>query len=1214
MCDNNCTWVFNLLVVTLLIQHVVHVARAGNEHISVSLVKRDIVDGIEDDNFASGKQIKTNFDNEDFDSDIEFSAYANDFNMQDEASIPEDILDQQHIKDDDGAIDADMQYSDSDAVDMILNSQRSYSTKLHSYDDSTTQNKKHDNYYRNHYKKDFDKKDIDDDVATISTESKYDGSVETKKIRGLHDLKNSWLRKQQQDQQSEQMDQKLKEQQQQQQQQQRQQKQQQIEAIEKLNGRKFNKASLEQNKKNYYSDSNNNNSNNNNNKKKNNNDNNNNNKNNNNNYYNDNDNKHKIKVNIEDDIKMDKSAIGDIEENVRNEDEALSNEEQHENTETEVDKDEYIAEDTTVKVATTQVTTTTTTTRMPATKATATSNVGNTKKLTNFITRKNKRHGSPRTFNSGDRTPRNYEDMHYGHQRYTSKEDSTNENNDEILREKYRAQVHATSEEPKVQTDYSISYFGILTNDTNVFDFSKDGRRFNKQPETRNDEGHKQFDELEPGRSILGESATVPPATSAMRTQSAFEQHKAQRRNNRRNGHKSHKKKYKDYLRYAVTMSPTATVSEIRTTASAIHTNNNIADAIDDKTATAADTMPTVNAVIVKFINNTKHNNQQQSAAQLNEKHKNYSKKIEAEKLRGLPASPVFVVNSNRNKVTGNERASKPFYEGQINYYVETKDDDDEAAAQTEVDNKYKINGKHADNEEQRQLKNMDNNSDNWYRRTNPVLRNGIKTTYAEQKQSTDFEQQEQHKNHHRLHHHHQHHRNHHKHHQHSKAHQSAQANPYQRKLLPTAKKSSYNHQSSSSTKVTQTPIPPPAYKQHTGAMQELGHQITEMEEFERYYAKWPHLARVQFQVYDEHYREMHPDLYPEYDYESAAELEEAQNSKSEDADLPPYIKKYNRRNKQLLNLLEGTLPPTTRLSPMFTWSNSKLQPGPHDSSSTGAVVVRIDDDYMKEKRRRYHNHMHNNNKQQKDLFSQQRNEAPQILSTTESNAIVLGQQNKIPVENHLPEEDITILQEHNDDIWQKEIETKSNGNEMTGSEQMTWQIEKLTTTLPPTTTTLKAAIFKLPSYPAILGSFISKPRSRSAQFAPSTGSRGNSIINSSGYSFDSGNYKAKSRYTPLEDSNANVVTSTSAPAVAVAGAEAEAGASDGIATTTTKAINSFVYHRVVDASPRLVGAGSTGRKQRLPFVAITDRRLETSKKSLLERQKDFEQNYFPMP
>ncbi|XP_030379297.1 GATA zinc finger domain-containing protein 10 [Scaptodrosophila lebanonensis] len=373
---------------------------------------------------------------------------------------------------------------------------------------------------------------------------------------------------------------------------------------------------------------------------------------------------------------------------------------------------------------------------------------------------------------------------------------------------------------------------------------------------------------------------------------------------------------------------------------------------------------------------------------------------------------------------------------------------------------------------------------------------------------------------------------------------------------------------------------------QRAPLQQQLGHQITEMEELERYYAKWPHLARVQFQVYDEHYRESHPELYADYDaddedYETAAELEEAQQEHGAEANLPPYIKKYNRRNKQLLNLLEGTLPPATQTPPLrASWS------------------VRLDDDYLKQKRRRYHSHKPS---QYADLFSQQRQQQQQqqqTETTTLAAPVPTSSVNDVLLHNQLPDEQEQLDMSAAVDFWQKEIESKSNANanEMNGSPQMSWKVERGTvasTVAPPAATSSpKPALFKLPSYPAIADSFMGTPRSRSrsAQFVSNVSGRGQGW-----------------RYAADPDADGNGATD----ATANAGSTPEPHA----APPVQRALNSFVYHRVVDASPRLVGVSSlSNRKQRLPFVAITDRRLETSKKLLAERHKDFEQNHFPMP
>lgn len=936
---------------------------------------------------------------------------------------------------------------------------------------------------------------------------------------------------------------------------------------------------------------------------------------------------------------------------------------------------------------------------------------------------------------------------------------------------------------------------------------------------------------------------------------SAFERYKAQRRNSRRYGHKMYKKKYKDYLRHATIASLTAkamtTAIDAATTTATPYMSTGLAPMGNAFEMSAKHTL---NSTQTKLINDNYtdyYRKQQQTrenvAKARDQKHsemlRKYARKIEAEKSRGLPASPIFVVGNQTAAVLATSGANSKrriggdpnhFYEGQVNYYLET--DDDEGMQTKAVSMKsYKPTGVEGEgtsiaeirlsreDEErlrahERSMEHMiaaDNN--NWYRRVSPVLRNGIKVYSNEekvqrersashlslvQKQQNHQHLQRQHaaKQHQHYHTHHgkhqnQHHRqhgqpyqhrqqhhdshqhrggsgNHHKHHQNSKHYQSSDRQLQQqhrkdsdeRKLLDPPSPHASDTQAAVELGLVQAPIPPPAYtKQHlkqTGhdmaehEARQLGHQITELEELERYYAKWPHLARVQFQLYDEHFREDHPELYPEVkvdasgladtvedyddDYESAAELEEAQNSHDEDANLPPYIKKYNRRNKQLLNLLEGTLPPPTRLPPTLgrSWSSSVLQPGPHASSrsaggSSTAGRIRIDDDYLKEKRKRYHNRditsadsssigaSNNNNRKEdrhhyQDLFAQQRLTQITTTQTTGETTGVLIKSKAISVNpdvsgksdvistyktaaqsnNQLPDEDVSIstdtdidayaADDGDIDFWQKEIENKSNANELAGSAQMRWQIEKLTTPNPAHAATVsstpKSAIFRLPSYPAIAGSFIGKPRSRSAQFAPSGGSRGklaflapaSSELNSNRwgniYGLGGGKvasapgnvgfnglgsrgsyHKSLSRFSAYKPSVYKTLTAAAAAASTTTMTPRENGddgmnGDDSAATTTSavavtpsgfgsddadgtdsaergvdnavmgRTISSFVYHRVIDASPRQVGTGNTGRKQRLPFVAITDRRLETTKKAQLERQKDFEQNHYPMP
>ncbi|XP_050331196.1 uncharacterized protein LOC126759960 [Bactrocera neohumeralis] len=1026
------------------------------------------------------------------------------------------------------------------------------------------------------------------------------------------------------------------------------------------------------------------------------------------------------------------------------------------------------------------------------------------------------------------------------------------------------------------QADYSITYFGILTNSSKKREtaFAEEQADADELENTvrnsaktadivaktaDNDDAaelgavhatRNQLQQQQQQQSLTGKVADAGELHAAH--SSSFERYKAQRRNSRRYGHKMYKKKYKDYLRHATIASLTAkamtTAIDAATITAAPHMSTGLPPMGNAFEMSAKHTLNSTQAKLTNDNYTDYYREQQQTRENIanarEQKHaetlRKYARKIEAEKSRGLPASPIFVVGNqsagklatsraNSERSTGGD--TKHFYEGQVNYYLETADDEGMQTKAASMKS-YKPTGVEGEGttitevalsrEDEERLRAhelsmehmiaADNN--NWYRRVSPVLRNGIKVYGNEDKvqrekaasQLPHVQEQQHHQHlqrqhaakqhqhyhthhgkhwshHHRLHtppyqHRQQHHDshqhrggsgNHHKHHQNSKHYQSSdrqlqQQHPTdskERKLHDPPSPHAADTQAAVELGMVQTPIPPPSYtKQHLkqteherveqGTLQ-LGHQITELEELERYYAKWPHLARVQFQLYDEHFREDHPELYPELkvgasdladaaedyddDYESAAELEEAQNSHDEDANLPPYIKKYNRRNKQLLNLLEGTLPPPTRLPPTLgrSWSSSVLQPGPHASSrsaggSSTAGRIRIDDDYLKEKRKRYHNRdissadsssisaSNNNNRKEdrhhyQDLFAQQRltqiattqttGETTGVLTKSEAisaNPDVSGKSDVISTyktaaqsDNKLPDEDVSIsadtdldayaADDGDIDFWQKEIENKSNANELAGSAQMRWQIEKLTTPNPAHAATVssapKAAIFRLPSYPAIAGNFIGKPRSRSAQFAPSGGSRGKLAFLAPASSELNGNrwgniyglggengtsaagnvgvnglgtrgsyHKSLSRFSAYKPSVYKTLTAAAAAASTTtttprANGDDGMNGDDSAATTTTavaatpsgfgsddadgveggvanavmgRTISSFVYHRVIDASPRQVGTGNTGRKQRLPFVAITDRRLETTKKAQLERQKDFEQNHYPMP
>ncbi|KAH8336133.1 hypothetical protein KR074_003767 [Drosophila pseudoananassae] len=590
-------------------------------------------------------------------------------------------------------------------------------------------------------------------------------------------------------------------------------------------------------------------------------------------------------------------------------------------------------------------------------------------------------------------------------------------------------------------------------------------------------------------------AATPTPA-------SAFERFKALRRSRQRTGHKSHKKRYKDYLKWQVASTP-----------------------------------GTLSSRHLQKLEKEKALERERERERQQEKDK--------EEQRPLGHSaPIFALGL---------RPAKPFYEGQVSYYDKQEPVQDLELDQPDLEHRT----------EMERLIAHDNG--NWYRRISPVLRNGVKSGVELKHHHHRGHHSGHHQGHHLSHHHLQNHHHHHHHHQgnHKTNHlRSRPSSPYQRKPpaqnsmgvalsapLPGAPSGSVPGPQPTPT----PPLPPPK--------QELGHQITELEHLERYYAKWPHLARVQFQVYDEHYREAHPELYEDYedaDYESAAELEEAQQERGEEANLPPYIKKYNRRNKQLLNLLEGTLPTPTAFPPAGLAGSP---PPPH-----------LDDEYLQEKRRRYHQHHF------EDLFAQQKSAAEHKGSKD------LAEEAGVttPFSNHLPEdspegESPAVQQPKASDFWPGKVQV----------------------VVAPTSTP-KPALFKLPSYPAIAGSFLGTPRSRSAQFVANVAGRGQSSWTQN-------------------------ATGSAGAAGAAGGGVGAAVAAGSPPRGAPSPLNSFVYHRVVDSPGNangvppvsgLVGSGIGRRQSRLPFVAITDRRMEslTGKRSLAERHKDFQQNHFPMP
>ncbi|XP_023031106.1 LIM domain-containing protein A [Drosophila willistoni] len=1074
------------------------------------------------------------------DRDFDFAAYINDFNLQEEASIPEDIFDQ-HDGDIEDAASVPTADDESDA-DIILESQRPTSRNFSVYLETAKK------YPKNNYKLRNNK-----EANTKSTTNVSNGQRENEKGNGkakeqtdanfgrksfaYKKLKNMHEQKQQQqqlkqkndeneDDEEDELEKEMEEQEQEQEQEQeeqenekeieKQQRRQLFDSIEIFNERKFNKPSVDENHDEIEKEP------------------------------------ETEQLHEED---GDILAIGDIEDNFSN-----SNDEVADN----VDNDKLAATSipttTTYSPTSTASSTTTTTTRDTMTTTTPSTSVP-------FI---------------GKKLKRRYYDL--GHMQSKPTETSADNENDKMKENQQDltlGELHYYDATQNLEHKLP-NYFGrTLTkkNRTNIERFVDDDYSEQEPPQDMDKpqnvasiaDIYYQEDAMTTTTAAVptfaATTTTTPPPppyssypymytqTSSYSTPSpsAFERFKALRRSNHRNGHKSHKKRYKDYLRH--------------------HS--------------------AANEMVSKHMQKLRKEQQQQQQQQQDAPH----------------AAPIFALGIRPQRPT--IVTPKPFYEGQVNYYDQAQDNDSNEDLEHHT--------------EMQRLIAHDNG--NWYRRISPVLRNGIKSSANNGPEQLSpsanslslrhhvkqLEPPHHHPYHHQAHqhHHHQHHSHHQHGHNHHQHHHKPQRlpNPYQRKLSPPPPSAHPSQSPSLASSITPPPAPLPPPKQ------QLGHQITELEQLERYYAKWPHLARVQFQIYDEHYRESHPDLYPDYeeDYETAAEMEEAQQEHGDEANLPPYIKKYNRRNKQLLNLLEGTLPPPSppplsisaketragvgggEIAPRLVWSKSVLQPGPHQSApvATQPLGIHLDDDYLKQKRRRYHQQHREEN-----LFAQQQQQQPRSSTTTMASPTIASV-TSTGLPNQLPEEDLEQGASPFD-YWNSRAGIAAVGEAVRDGDGAS-------------TSTAKPALYKLPSYPAITSSFLGTPRSRSrsAQFVANVSGRGQSSWRQT---------------DAIQSTMENNATIRPPPPPAAA--------------PPSSPLNSFVYHRVNDAGPdspslpssagfasssssassspssSLSSSLLSSRKQRLPFVAITDRRLESlgSKKLLAERHKDFEQNHFPLP
>lgn len=241
---------------------------------------------------------------------------------------------------------------------------------------------------------------------------------------------------------------------------------------------------------------------------------------------------------------------------------------------------------------------------------------------------------------------------------------------------------------------------------------------------------------------------------------------------------------------------------------------------------------------------------------------------------------------------------------------------------------------------------------------------------------------------------------------------------------------------------------------------------------------------------------------------------------------IPPYVRKYKRRNKQLFNLLKGT---TTTSAPGPKSRRNHQRKHHYHSHKNPKWLI---EDLFEEQKANPNNPNANTENQYSYMNKRRTTTKSSVTATTTTVAPAattptstvepppVDDEFKLLVQNNFPGEDVSVemdaagddLEVHSEkEEWHQEME-KSYGNQnsvINGNH--------------------------LPPPPSIRRSHLGK-------------------------TFDS-----------LYEKSREMKNQTVSPPV-----------------------HQFFYHRI-DA-PRTVGVGETGRKQRLPFVAITDRRLEPSK------------------
>ncbi|XP_055389647.1 probable cyclin-dependent serine/threonine-protein kinase DDB_G0292550 [Condylostylus longicornis] len=428
-------------------------------------------------------------------------------------------------------------------------------------------------------------------------------------------------------------------------------------------------------------------------------------------------------------------------------------------------------------------------------------------------------------------------------------------------------------------------------------------------------------------------------------------------------------------------------------------------------------------------------------------------------------------------------------------------------------------------------------------------------------------------------------------------------------------------------------------------------HNINKMKHHTK---KWPNLSRSQYQLPSE-----------QNDYID---------------DLPPYIKKYNRRTKQLQDLLEGTISPQSAqpLPSSSLHSISKSQSYPPSSSSSSIFSSQSNkqeqqiqstsllnpiqrttikpSSYSLSKKKIKNERIHRNHNKKwtiEDLFEEQRAN-PNTPNTNSDD------------DDQYMNDSTSLQQNSNFNINNNNKNYSNNGNKnnRNGQNQIipNMRIGTSTMTTTPTTqkpnitttTTIKNYVLEhkemlktneLPidndndnnddddddddidfsqensiEYDTVdnknLNSFKNLPsaivNNNDNSKSKSLFTTNNRIVPITSSNYNNNNNNNRNRFSNNENNNNNNNNNDNST-LSSENNNNNNNNNNNDNNKWSSRTNSFIYHRV--EAPRMVGIGDIGKKQRLPFVAITDRKLELSKMQQKNRQSNmYEQNHFPMP